>query len=265
MGKISAMTQLTSVDPAAQIVVAYRGKNYKRNLTGMIVDVMQNRFSLPTFRNEFWNSSSDLPAGPGSPGQYPWKYYAIGAGTLTQGVSIANHPGIVTMRSGAAANTGMAFWMGYASDILLQGEEFTELIFSVPVGTNIASRFGFGDNFSAAAAPVDGVWIDIAVLTLSGKTRNNSVESTTGTTYLLTAGTWYRARIVVNATATRVDFTLYSMAGAVLWTNFLTTNIPTTTGRETSHGLHSYKTAVTATNLIDLDFMSLRMPKLLVR
>lgn len=262
MPKISSYPVLSRPERGASVVLASKGKNYKRNITDAIQDGLRNRFMLPLYKNEFWSNLAVTAYGYGID---PWSFLTIVSGTSATRVSVADHPGIVRWTSGAAANTGFAMYFYYTSDLLIGGKEATDLIFSLPSNTALVVRFGFGDNFVNAAPPVDGIWLNIAGLTLSGKTRNNSAESTTGTTYALSTATWYRMRIEVNATASRVDFTLYSAAGAVLWTDFLTTNIPTATGREIGHGIQAYKTTVTATALIDLDFISLNSSRVLSR
>ena len=121
----------------------------------------------------------------------------------------------------------------------------------------ILIRLGFQDSLTSTA-PTDGVWINIAATILSGKTRDNGSESTTGTTYTLSASTWYRAKIAVNSDATEVMFILYNAAGQQLWDNNgtpLTTNIPTASGRETGHGVVAWVGANLERALINLDMM----------
>jgi hypothetical protein len=109
----------------------------------------------------------------------------------------------------------------------------------------------------AQVGGVDGV--------ILGKCRSNSVESSTASTFTLTTGTWYRAKIVANSDASRVDFYLYSEAGALLWTDNLTTNIPTGAGREVGHMAGAFNTGTTATPLLWVDYMYLLIARTLTR
>lgn len=255
MAGILTYPELTRVDSLARIVHAYRARDFSKDLRTLYPALFLSRFSGASYRDEFWNTNL---------GHYPWRLDPIGLGSSSLQTTVANHPGIIRLAQNGA-NTGGSFWIGFASSILLQGLEQTELIFNMVATAALVIRFGFGDNFTAAAAPTDGVWIDIAGATITGKTRNNGVESTTGTSYASSAATWYHAKIALNSDASRVDYTLYNAAGAILWTDNLTTNIPRVAGRELSHGLHAYKTTAGVVGLVDLDFMNLRMPKGLSR
>jgi hypothetical protein len=45
-----------------------------------------------------------------------------------------------------------------------------------------------------ATLPVDGAYIKIAQVTLSGVSTRNSTPTATGTTYTISTGTWYRCK-----------------------------------------------------------------------
>ena len=186
--------------------------------------------------------------------QNGWGATAIGAGTRAAIASSANHPGVVRFTQNGA-NTGYQYDLGdnNPTNILLGGGEVYECIFSLPTATATVERLGFQDSITTTA-PVDGAWINIAATTLSGKTSNNSTVSTTATTHTVSTGTWYRAVVYVNSTSL-VTFTLYTCSdGAVVWTNTLTTNIPSAAGRETSVGTLAYKTTAGTANLLDVDW-----------
>ena len=53
-----------------------------------------------------------------------------------------------------------------------------------------------------------------------------------------------------------VTYTLFDAAGASLWTDTTTTNIPTAAGREVGAGVTAYKTTAGTVNLIDIDYMN---------
>jgi hypothetical protein len=79
----------------------------------------------------------------------------------------------------------------------------------------------------------------------------------TGTTYTFSASSWYRLKIQLNSNATSVTFVIYDDAGNVLWTDSLTTNIPTSSGRETGAGMIGTSSGTTAVDLYHLDLMAL--------
>jgi len=183
----------------------------------------------------------------------PWVGAALGLGTSGASTGQADHPGIIRFTSVATIGTGYRF-MTATNCIKMGGAEHSEFCFQT--GPNVTScliRLGYQDS-NSATTPVDGVWIDIAATVLKGRTSNNSVRSTTGTTYApLIVSTWYRAKIAVNSDATEVVFTLYNEAGAQLWSDTLAANIPT--GRATGHGMVAHVGANVVRTLIDLDMM----------
>jgi len=211
----------------------------------------------------FLSAATDFAASTATYAFPPWYGAAINAGTIAAATGLPNHPGVMRIISSTTANSGATFYL-YSAALLLAGGETTELVFQVGTTTGTTIRFGFQDSFDTTA-PVDAAWINIAGTTLTGKTRSNSVESTTGTSYALAASTWYRVKIVINADATRVDFYLYSEAGTQLWTDYLTTNIPTATGRETGHGIVVTNSGTSALALVNLDYMSLSINRTLTR
>jgi hypothetical protein len=194
----------------------------------------------------------------------PWFAAATVSGTSTAVTGTANHPGIVTLTSSTSGNSGYAYALG-TSSFLLAGTEVTEFIFQVVTTANTTARLGFQDS-NSSTAPTDGAWVNIAATTLDGRTASNTTGSTTGTNYTITASVWYRAKVVVNSDATQVDFYLYTCAdGVQVWTNNLTTNIPTAAGRETGQSAMATNSGTTALELVDLDFMDVYMTRTLTR
>lgn len=194
----------------------------------------------------------------------PFTTTAIGTGTAASVLGVANHPGIWRIASGAGANTGHIISSGGITSVLIGGGEIAEFIVSFPTTTALIAILGFDDT-AAIGAATDGAYIQVTATSLDGRTRNNGVTSQTATSFTITANTWYRAKVVVNSTATQVDFYLYDSTGALLWTDLLTTNIPTAAGRETCFSAKAYKTTITAANMMDLDWMSYSNTKVLVR
>jgi hypothetical protein len=122
--------------------------------------------------------------------------------------------------------------------------------------TNGTFRLGFHDATTSSDA-VDGAYLEVASTGVgTGKTASKSTRSTTATTYTLSTATWYRLLIVLDSAAARVDFYLYNDAGTQLWTNNLTTNIPTASGRETGAAVIGTNSGTSATDLYHLDWVA---------
>lgn len=188
----------------------------------------------------------------------PFLGIAIASGTIsaaTVGTFTAQHPGNVRFVSSTTPNSGV--YIGSNTiQLLLSGGEVYEAVFRLETLTLSTFRLGFLDTTTSADA-VDGVYVEVdSTGVATGKTSNNSTRSTTATTLTLTATTWYRLRIVVNSTSL-ATFTIYDDAGAELWTNTLTTNIPTASGRETGAGVTATNSGTLAVGLLTLDFMAL--------
>jgi len=126
----------------------------------------------------------------------PWVGALFGGSTSAQ-AGTKNHPGIIRFAADDV-NFGARF-MTATNCILIAGAEHSEFCFKTgPSLLNVQVRLGYQDSL-INVAPTDGVWIDISGVTLTGKTRNNGAESTTGTNYALAINTWYRGKIAVLA------------------------------------------------------------------
>jgi hypothetical protein len=170
----------------------------------------------------------------------PWSGLAIASGTVgsISGHNPLNHPGQIRINSSTTTNSGYAVLANSSSLYGIRGGEISNLIFYPNVLDSATTRFGFHDA-TTITAPVDGAYFEIGPdSVLWGKTMKASAGSTTGTSYMLAVNTWYRLNLVVNADATRVDYYDYNDAGTQLWTDNLTTNIPT---GYTGHGVISTK------------------------
>lgn len=195
----------------------------------------------------------------------PWSIVLIGAGTVTGTPGEANHPGILNMNGVAAAGTGAALRVG-TNAFLLAGDERCDFILRPLTLAGTTIRAGFLDSISATA-PNDGAYLfmDPVTALLTGRTFNNTVGSVTGTSYQLLTNTWYRFRVIVDPTAARVDFYCYDMAGALLWTDNLTTNIPTAAGREVGCGVLATTAGGGAVSMLDVDYTSIEITRTLTR
>lgn len=197
----------------------------------------------------------------------PFLGLAVSSGTSNQptaGIVTGNHPGCIRLLSSTSANSG--YFIGTnVSEILLAGGEKYDVVFQLASLANNTTRLGFLDT-ATSSDPVDGAYIEIdGSGVATGKTSSNSTRSSTGTTYTISATTWYRASIVTNIDATLVTFTIYSDAGAILWTDTLSTNIPTASGRECGAAFIVTNSGTSAIDLAHIDFMSIIIRRSLVR
>jgi len=127
----------------------------------------------------------------------PWDGAGFGGGGCVAVAGEKNHPGIVRLSSDIT-DAGYRF-MTAINCILIAGAEHSEFCFKTGASlVNFRARLGYQDSLTAAA-PTDGVFIDITGATLTGKTYNNTANSTTGTNYGLAVDTWYRGKIAVLA------------------------------------------------------------------
>ncbi len=194
---------------------------------------------------------------------------AISSGTLAAVTSTGNHPGVVYLRDSTTANGGYRV-MTDASAFLINGGERAEFVFQARGVRAAASwRLGFHDSTAINTAPTDGAWLegiaDGTNITIRGRCKNNAGPAETST-YQLTINTWYTGVIEVNAAATRVTFSLFSESGTSLWSQYVESNIPKVSGRETGFGaIAGETTADAAADIIRLDYMRLEIDRTLTR
>lgn len=198
----------------------------------------------------------------GASGVAPWTLATLASGNKYSSTSGAKHPGTVVYQSSVTANSGVAMRIGTAVIQLAGGESFTAIVktgFSVLNG--VVRRIGFHDTVDHTA-PTDGVYFAIIDGVLSGRTRSNSAETVTATTFNVVANTWYRLRIVINNDGTVVTYSVYSDdADVVLWTDSVATNIPTTEGRTTGCAdVCTHTTGNAGAELGTVDYMAACLP-----
>ena len=107
-------------------------------------------------------------------------------------------------------------------------------------------HMGFIDTFVAADTVTDGLYFNITGNTtvmpagsfnITGVAKANNVETVTTPSFLGKNGTWYEFAIYVQSTSLATFYIYNDTTGELLWNATVTSNIPTTTGRETSVGL----------------------------
>lgn len=192
-----------------------------------------------------------------------WDYAVIASGTQSKIAGEPNHPGILRTTSSTTTNSG-GVCRTADNAIRLGGGEISEHVFRIIDLTTLTFRLGFLDTGTSADA-TDGAYLEVPSTGAAvGKTANNGTRSTTATIATLAINTWYRLRIVVNKTATAVDFFIFDDSGNQLGTAQLTANIPTAAGRETGHGYVATKSGTVAQACVEMDFMSVEFTRALV-
>lgn len=132
--------------------------------------------------------------------------------------------------------------------------------------STVQFRIGFHDSTSSSD-PTDGVYLQYDAVTgvLQARTRNNNVQTIAGTTFALANNTWVTAVIEV-VSPTQAVFTVFSEAGAQLWQETITTNIPTAAGRETGAGvIATESTTDAAADIVHLDYLQVTIERNLIR
>ena len=208
------------------------------------------------YRTDFFQNNST--ANP------PWVGTAKGGGTCVVAPAEGNHPGIVTFKGGTTANDGYYFATDFTSQILHGAERTTFIFRPEDVSSSAYARMGWFDVSGATSTIVDGV---VCYYAGSGVFKGRCIAggsyTDTGTSYTLSAGVYYRCTIIVNSGVTRVDFYLYSCSdSSLLWSDYLTTNIPTS---YTGHGIHAYHSGTSSTSVLIVDYMDIRIEQILIR
>lgn len=178
----------------------------------------------------------------------------VNSGSAANIAGEAKHPGVIKFVSSTSTGSGYRVaGSGSQNQYLLSGGEEYHAVFQPITNATVDTYIGF-INMTTSTDPTHGAYIKISNGTAVGKTANASTYSTTGTSLALTQGTWYHAKVAVTSSSV-VTFTIYSESGTSLWTDTLTTNIPT--ANATSHGILSASSGTTAIDLIKLDLVVL--------
>lgn len=190
-----------------------------------------------------------------------------GGSAVVAAPGVANHPGIISIRSHASnANSGGA-WGVAANAFLISGGEHFEAVVRIDRVTNVTTYIGFQDTFSAAA-PVDGAYFVIqSGGTVIGQTSVASSPSSTATLGTLSTGTWYRLVGEVDTAAANVSFYVYSESGTIIGSGSVNATIPSVAGQETGFGVASTLATGTgsANDLVTMDYLAARFNRALVR
>lgn len=174
---------------------------------------------------------------------------------LSAGTGEADAPGILSAATGTTATGRTGLMTGAAALRLGQGRCIFEARVRIPTLSNATDTFtvrlGYLDSISGE--PVDGAYFRYTHGNNSGNwqgvCRSNNAESSTNfTTAPVTTG-WQKLSLNVYADGSRVDFTIGGTTQAV------TTNIPTSAGRETGIGAAILKSVGTTARTMLLDYL----------
>lgn len=246
--------------------VSAAGQGACPQLSGSVVDVLHGDGAWDTF-NPVTKGLFYAVDFISAAAVQPWWAIAIASGGWGGQGADANHLGIVYFSSHATnPNSGYCFYLGQ-NCLLITGGEYTDVIFMVPTGslTGVTTRLGMHDSISTSD-PVDGCYANIIDGVLTGVCASNSNRTSSATTYSIVADVWYRLHIEVNAAATSVAYTLRTCTnGTVVWSDSVTTNIPTGAGRQTGHAVVSTYSGTGTKVLLYLDYMSIAVNRTLTR
>jgi hypothetical protein len=199
----------------------------------------------------------------------PFGSFAISGGSATSGSSgTIGGIGVVILKSGTAASSGVGvgnvngLLASVGSPIRPRVGQIADFVFKTPsaIAPFSTIRIGFYSLSGSPADTVNGFYIQIFNGNVFGVTATGGIRSATPTGLIgLSVNTWYHARITHNDTF--ITYEVYNQAGGLLWTDTLSTNIPSIT-QSVSMGVQAFAdTSNTAvTDLIILDYMSFLVP-----
>jgi hypothetical protein len=212
----------------------------------------------------YYRFFTDFISGYGS-GTSTSELFSTSSGTGA-GFSIASEagrPGIYQANSGTTATGRHSLTTPNSSTTLGGGTWTFETMLQVPTLSNATERFqnisGFFD-MNTAANQTDGIYFlydEGGVSTGSSATPNfqivtssNSVRTFQTTSTSVVANTWYKLKIVVNATATSVEYFINDVSVGTS-----TTNIPTGALRQLGWGLLQNKSVGITSRAVSYDAM----------
>jgi hypothetical protein len=195
----------------------------------------------------------------------PFVFAALNSGsntttTFTNGIN----PGITRIQSSATPVSGGSLSsnvVGTGAILPSIGQQM-DFVFRTPnviagVGSTVRAGFFVATNISTDASA--GIYMEIVDNQLYGKTANNSSRSQTATSYTISnGGLWFHMRIVYKS-AVLIEYTLYNMAGTILWTDTLASNIPTAAYTCTILAFSSASQSI-PTEMISCDYVAFTIP-----
>ncbi|MGI0076818.1 MAG: hypothetical protein ACREAU_05365, partial [Nitrosopumilaceae archaeon] len=190
-----------------------------------------------------------------------WAANLTGTGTALADVNTGINStdgafGVIQLATGTTTTGRVGMSLGALNLVFGYGQHIQEWRIQVPTLSTAAEEFlsyvGFTDNYAIAGDVVDGIYFQYDRLTSANWricTANNSTRTKTTTSTAVTAGTWIKLGIVVNAAGTSVEFFINGVSVGTT-----TTNIPTAAGRDTGMGCKIEKTAGTTSRTFLVDY-----------
>jgi hypothetical protein len=211
--------------------------------------------SHPFYSTDFFGASTPAQVAP----WYGATQGVSGSWAVNDSYNTTNHPGTVKITAGATSGGYSVMSTQSAtntSGIMLGGGESYELVFYVPSLSGDIVRLGFWDGTDSTTAVANGTYMEInSSGVVNGKQTNTSTTSTTASTYTISTGTWYRAKVVVNGSGNGTDYYVYNDSGTQLWHDSLgSTNFPAST-TPLNNGVAAESTTSNV-NVIVLDYMA---------
>lgn len=195
----------------------------------------------------------------------PFTFAAYNAGTQSSTTYLnGTNPGVTRIASSSTPISG-----GVLSTNTLPTANITptigqqmDFVFRTPntiVGVGSTIRAGFILATNTATDATHGFYMEIVDNQLYGKTAASSSRSQTSTSYSISnGGIWFHMRVLYKATDL-IEYSLYNMAGTLLWSDTLTTNIPT------SHfgcSILAFSSASNTSNteMVNMDYVAFTLP-----
>lgn len=186
----------------------------------------------------------------------------INSGSAVSSISaLAKNPGIVSLKSAASTvNSGYKITTTNGA-MILGGGETGRVVFYLNTITNISAIIGFHNSLDNNP-PTNGVYFNIVNDVVKGRTAKNSSSSETGTEYSLASNAYYCFAIDIDTSASTATFKIYSDDQSLLWSDTLSTNMPT---GALGFGVNAWTTASDEVKyLLTLDYMEFTLPKVRV-
>lgn len=250
---VSALPGTLAADTIYCVRVGAGFDLYVTDTTGAIAyQVNQAAGAGETFAGSRWLFSdfynSDATANP------PFTITAISLGTFTTAPAVANAlaQGTLLLRSSFIANSGVRI-VTTQPIISASGLAFRAIAYLPTLATRTL-RVGFHDATTSTDA-VDGAYFEVTNLTVVAKTASNSTRTTSGTTFVLTAATFYVFDIEY-VSATSVRFRVSQLSdGTLVYDQTISTNVPSAIARAFFPSLVVTNSATTASDLMLIDYM----------
>jgi hypothetical protein len=190
-----------------------------------------------------------------------WRGVALSSGGNSMVIPTSpQHPGIYSLNSSTSANSGFYFTT-WAYAYCLAGSEVADFVIRGESLSGTSAWAGFLDFYAyTGGRPGTGVYYELSGTTLRGFTSTASTRDSTASTYSITKLRWYRLNVTLSSAATRAYFAVYDSVNTRVFYDSVSTQIPT---GATGHGIAATNSGTTAYPLVDVDYMSIWIPRAL--